>query len=262
MIVALLVLLGLAFGSFVNALVWRLHEGRDWVNERSECTHCHHTLAAKDLVPVLSWLWLRGKCRYCRKPIQDTPLTELAVPAVFVLSYLFWPQPLTGKGIFDFVIWLMIVIGFAALTLYDAKWFILPDVIVFPLIGLALVQVVGDWLLFDHSWHSLVGPGIGVAIISGTFYAIYLLSKGNWIGFGDVKLGIVLGLLAGGALQGVLVLLSASLIGTLLALPLVVQGKAGRKTHVPFGPLLIIGMIIVQLFGGTLVDWYMRILQS
>src|SRR4029079_16791155 len=98
MILFLLVVFGLVFGSFINALVWRLHAGRDWVKERSECTHCHHPLAPKDLVPVISWLWLRGRCRYCHKPIDDSPLVELAVPFLFVLSYCFWPMPLAGVG--------------------------------------------------------------------------------------------------------------------------------------------------------------------
>ncbi len=260
MIVLLLVLLGLALGSFVNALVWRLHEKKNWVSERSECTHCHHQLAAKDLVPVLSWLWLRGKCRYCGKPIQDSPIVELTVPVLFVVSYIFWPQVLTGRGLFDFVFWLAMLVGFTALASYDIKWFLLPDVVVFPLICLALLQVSGDWLLFNHSWHELAGPAIGAAIISGTFFALHYFSKGKWIGFGDVKLGIVLGLLAGGALPALLVLLAASLIGTLVALPLVLQGKANRKSHLPFGPLLIIGIIIVQLFGTGLIDWYMSLL--
>lgn len=259
MIVLLLVLVGLALGSFVNALVWRLHEGRDWVRERSECTHCHHPLAAKDLIPIVSWLLLRGKCRYCGKIIQDTPLPELAVPALFVLSYYFWPAALTGRGLFDFIVWLGLLVGFVALALYDIKWFLLPDVIVFPMICLALLQVAGDWLLFNHSWHELSGPGIGVLIISGSFFALHYFSKGQWIGFGDVKLGVILGLLAGGALPALLVLLSSSLLGTLVALPLVIQGKANRKSHLPFGPLLIVGMILVELFGSGVIDWYMRL---
>lgn len=262
MIVLLLALVGLAFGSFVNALVWRLHEGRDWVHERSECTHCHHQLAAKDLIPVVSYLLLRGKCRYCHKPIQDGPVVELAVPALFVLSYLLWPVPLEGGGLFEFGLWLIFLVGFAALALYDFKWFILPDVIVFPLIGLAVLQVVGGWLLFDRSLGALTGPLIGAGIISGLFLTLFQLSQGTWIGFGDVKLGVILGLLAGSALPALMVLLAASLIGTLVAVPMLIQGKANRKTHLPFGPLLIAGMVITELFGAGLIDWYINLLPA
>src|SRR6185369_16739060 len=100
MIVFVLVLLGLIFGSFINALVYRIHAGRNWVSERSECMSCHHPLAAKDLIPVFSWLYLRGKCRYCKKPIPDSPIVELALPALFVVSYLLWTTPLDGRALF------------------------------------------------------------------------------------------------------------------------------------------------------------------
>jgi leader peptidase (prepilin peptidase)/N-methyltransferase len=139
---------------------------------------------------------------------------------------------------------------------YDLKWFLLPDVIVFPLIGLAAVQVLGRVLFFDAGWGELGGGLIGAAVISGLFYLIFVISKGKWIGFGDVKLAIVLGLLAGGALPALLVLFVASMLGTLLALPLVIAGKAGRKSHLPFGPMLIAGIIVVVLFGQAIIDWY------
>ncbi len=260
MIVLLLILLGLIFGSFINALVWRLHEGRNWVSERSECLSCHHALAPQDLVPVVSWLLLKGKCRYCHKPIPDSPLVELTVPVLFVASYAWWPTTFHGQGLFNFVIWLVMLVGFTALAVYDIKWFLLPDVIVWPLICLAVVQVVGGWLLFDHAWTQLAQPAAGVVAISGTFYLLYVVSKGEWIGFGDVKLGVALGLLAGSPLHAFLLLLTASLTGTLIALPMVVRGKANRKSHLPFGPLLIFGSVVVALFGSSIVDWYTRLL--
>ena len=77
-------MVGLAFGSFVNALVWRIRHKRDFVSERSECTHCHHVLAWNDLIPVLSWLMLRGKCRYCHKKIDDSPVVEVTTAALFL----------------------------------------------------------------------------------------------------------------------------------------------------------------------------------
>jgi len=255
MIVLLLIVLGLLFGSFINALVWRLHEKKDWVSDRSECPNCHHKLAALDLVPVLSWVFLRGKCRYCHKPIPDSPFVEVALPALFVVSYAFWPEPLHGVGLFAFVFWLVFLVGFLALAVYDLKWFLLPNVIVFPLIALACVQIVGE-LLWGGTWNQLAGSAIGALVMSGLFYAIFILSKGRWIGFGDVKLAIVLGLLVGGALPALLVLFIASLLGTIVSLPLVLVGKANRKSHLPFGPMLIAGTVIVMLFGASIIDWY------
>jgi leader peptidase (prepilin peptidase) / N-methyltransferase len=259
MIPLVLVVLGLCLGSFVNAFVWRVHEHRDWVRERSECPSCHHQLAAKDLVPVFSWLWLRGKCRYCGKPIQDTPLAELAVPALFLLSYLVWPEPLHGAGLFRFVLWLVLLVGFVALTLFDLRWFLLPNKVVFPLVGLGAIWVAGG-LVLGGSWRDVLGSAAGAAIIAGLFWILFQVSKGKWIGFGDVKLGILLGMLAGGVLQACLVLFIASLTGLLVALPLVLQGKAHRKTLLPFGPLLLAGTIVVQLFGTDIINWYTRLL--
>ncbi len=260
MIVVVLIVLGLCFGSFVNALVWRLHEHRDWVSERSECPHCHHQLAALDLIPVISWVFLRGKCRYCHKSIPDTPLTELAVPVLFVVSYSFWPYVLSGKGIFIFSMWLVFIVGFVALALYDIRWFLLPDKIVFPLVALAIIQVLVSWLFFHESWRGAVGSLLGVLVLSGVFWILYEISAGAWIGFGDVKLGIVLGLLAGGPVKAFLVLFLASFIGLLAALPLVVMGRANRKSHLPFGPLLLAGMVCVQLFGSSLANSYIGLL--
>jgi prepilin signal peptidase PulO-like enzyme (type II secretory pathway) len=255
MILLLLIGLGLILGSFVNAFVWRLHEGRDWVRERSECTHCHHELAPKDLIPVLSWLYLRGKCRYCGKKIHDNPLAELAVPTLFVISYLAWPVQLTGSGLLQFVIWCIFIVGFVALAVYDFRWFLLPNKIVFPLIGLGIAQVIAV-AVWDTNWNVLIGAAIGAATVGGIFYMLFQISNGSWIGGGDVKLGIVLGLLAGGALEGFLLLFVASIAALIATLPSVVQGRAKRKSHVPFGPFLIFGTIIVVLWGARLIDWY------
>lgn len=255
MILLLLIGLGLILGSFVNALVWRMHEGRDWVRERSECTHCHHQLATKDLIPVVSWLLLRGKCRYCHKKIHDNPLTEIAVPVLFVVSYLAWPLQLAGTGLFQFVVWCIFIVGFVALAAYDFRWFLLPNKIVFPLAGLAAIQltVVSAW---DKNWMVLVGGVVGALVVSGIFYLLFQISNGAWIGGGDVKLGIALGALAGGLLEGFLVLFLASVTALIASVPALIQGKAKRKSHIPFGPFLILATIVVVLCGTQIIDWY------
>jgi len=257
MIILLLIVFGLALGSFVNAFVWRLHEGKDWVKDRSECVHCHHKLAAKDLIPVVSYILLKGKCRYCKNPINDSPWVELIVPALFVASYLAWPMALTGEGLFTFIVWLILVVGFVILAVYDLKWFLLPDKVVFPLIILAAIQVLVVAIFYQSFWEAIVGGLLGAIVLSGLFYILHKVSKGAWIGFGDVKLAIVLGLLAGGLLESALVLFAASVLGMLLSLPLLLTGKAKRGTHIPFGPFLLAGMFITQLFGSQIIDWYL-----
>ncbi|HKR82223.1 MAG TPA: prepilin peptidase [Candidatus Saccharimonadales bacterium] len=258
MIIVMVAALGLVFGSFVNAFVWRLHEGKDWLHERSECVHCHHKLAAKDLVPVFSYMMLRGKCRYCHKKIEDSPWVELATMALFLGSYFFWPVAFQGAGLFRFVVWLVISVGLMALVVYDFRWYLLPDKVVFPLAGLAAVQVLVVSVLYHGGWREILGALAGAVIISGTFYAIFQLSQGKWIGGGDVKLGLVLGLLAGGPFNSLLLLFTASVSGMLFSLPLLFTGKASRKSQLPFGPFLIFGLVVVQLFGTTITSWYAR----
>jgi prepilin signal peptidase PulO-like enzyme (type II secretory pathway) len=264
-IIVMLVGLGLIFGSFVNALVWRLHSQEDLKEKieileakrakvlqgkgeknkkalkaldrkahllkqqlqplsmskgRSMCSNCRHPLAPKDLIPLFSWLWLRGKCRYCRKPIEDTPLLEVGLPVVFVASYLFWPLNITHSNgltlnyaLVALLFWLVFLIAFAALTAYDIRWFLLPDKIVWPLVVAGLLQVVIHATIFDGGWHVVLTAFWGVVICSGIFYMLFTVSKGEWIGGGDVRLGIVLGLLVGGPLQGLLLIFAASVFG-------------------------------------------------
>lgn len=261
MILVLLVGFGLIFGSFVNALVWRLRTGRNWVSERSECSHCHHVLAAKDLVPVVSWIMLRGKCRYCGRKIEDSPLTELSVPLLFVLSYAFWPVHLQGIGLFDFVVWLTILIVFVALIVFDLRWQLLPNNIIYPLIGFTGMATVLRPVLFHVSWQETLSSVLAAVVLSGLFYLLFAVSDGAWIGGGDVKLAVVLGLLAGDPLRAVLVLFFASLLGLLFSLPQIRAKKTkALKIKIPFGPFLIAGTIIVVLFGAPIIHWYTNLL--
>lgn len=275
-----LAVLGLVFGSFVNALVWRLHEREEpeekgnsrkerprnlsMLTGRSMCTHCGHELAAADLVPVLSYLWLRGRCRYCRKPIEDTPLAELLTAVVFVVSYLWWPTSLEGDGFTVskvlFVLWLAFVVGFVALAIYDIRWFLLPDRIVYPLIVLALIQVALRVFAFGGGWPVVAEAAWGVLFTAGLFFAIFEVSDGAWIGFGDVKLAIVLGLLVGGPIRALLLLFIASLLGSLVAIPLLVRGRATARTPLPFGPFLLAATVVVVLFGSHITAWYANFL--
>ena len=265
--------IGLILGSFINALVWRLHEqsavkgkkskkpaaARELsiLRGRSMCPNCRHELSPLDLIPVLSWAYLRGRCRYCSAPISwQYPVVELSTSMLFVFSYVLWPSSLHGVGLFRFCLWLIFLVGFVALAVYDFKWFLLPDRIVYPLVGLAVVQVVLSFVFAHAGWQSLLASLWGVLIASGIFYVLYQVSDGAWIGGGDVKLGLVLGILIGGPLLSVLLLFVASVLGTLVSLPLLAVGKAKRSTPIPFGPFLIAAAIIVVLFGGHFAAWF------
>src|SRR5690348_16422658 len=120
LITLILAWFGLCFGSFADALVWRLHNKKGWVRDRSQCEHCGHELAALDLVPFLSWLTLRGRCRYCRQRIGAEPfIVETAGGLVFSLSYLLWPLPLDNGQIVLLATWLICSVGLLALFVYD-----------------------------------------------------------------------------------------------------------------------------------------------
>ena len=277
MIIAALAILGVILGSFLNASVWRLHEQAELRGKkgkvvekrlrelsiskgRSMCPHCEHTLAAKDLVPVLSWLWLKGKCRYCHKPISwQYPLVELITGALFAVSYLVWPIAFQGVWLMQFVFWLVCLVGFVALAVYDLHWYELPDKIVFPLIVVALADVIAS-SLWEKSFSVLWQSCAAALLIFGLFWVLYQASRGAWIGGGDVKLVIVLGLLVGTPLRACLVIFFASLIGTIISLPMLAKGRQGLMARIPFGPYLLLATMVVVLYGTSIVSWYQNML--
>jgi prepilin signal peptidase PulO-like enzyme (type II secretory pathway) len=280
----LLGIFGLLFGSFAGATVWRLRARQlvedkkageevdkaeydrlvpltkpSFAKDRSRCLHCGHALAWYDLLPLVSWLQLRGKCRYCRTPIgRFEPLMEMMVAGYFVASYLLWPVPLTGGlELVQFGLWLATGVGLAILFAYDQKWFLLPDVVTFSLVALAGVfAVIEVAQASDHLtavW-SVVGA---VAILSGVYLMLWWVSKGRWVGFGDVKLGLVLALLLGDWRLAFIALFAANLIGCLVILPGLMSGVLTRTARVPFGPFLIVGALVAFFAGRAILDWYL-----
>lgn len=279
-----LAIFGVVLGSFAGATVWRLRavqlredeasgekvdraskkeiqqlKRTSVLNDRSICLHCGHQLAWYDLVPLFSWLQLRGKCRYCHKHIGNLePLIELGLGLYFVLSYFFWPQPFdTTLEVIRFGIWLVAGVGLAILVAYDAKWFLLPNQIMFPVIGLGFLSSIIALAQENFSYERGFSILYACFVLSGLYYAIYIASRQQWVGFGDVKLGLALALLLADWRLAVLALFLANAIGSLLLLPLIFLGKIKRQTHVPFGPLLVAGWAIAGLFGGSLITWYL-----
>lgn len=276
MIIVALLIYGLCLGSFVNALVWRVHKQAEEEDKkkpnkkllkdlsvsrgRSMCPSCRHTLAAKDLIPVLSWLSLKGKCRYCSKRVSvQYPLVELATAGLFVVSYLAWPEPFTAPQIAIFVLWLVILVGLMALTVYDARWMLLPNRIIYPLWGVAAVQAAIRVASSSTPLTTAASIATGTAVGGGVFLLLFHASKGKWIGYGDVRLGWLFGAVVGSAGRSLTVIFLASLLGCLFALPALINRKLQGSSEIPFGPFLIAGTIIVYLFGTNILDWYLRI---
>lgn len=272
MVIAYLAVIGLCFGSFVNALVWRIHmqsqkklstkQRRDYsmLHGRSMCSLCQHPLVWYDLLPAVSWLSLRGKCRYCRKPIADNPLVEVVTSSLFIMSYIHWPYEWSLAGLVSFGLWLALVVGFVALTVYDLRWMLLPDRVVVWLQFLTALLVLVRIAVADNPWPTALAAFWGFMAIGGVFYGLYQLSGGTWIGGGDVKIAFFIGPLVGGPLFALLVIFLASIGGTLVSLPFIVQRKLGAGSRIPFGPFLLAATYIMFLHGDALVSWYMNML--
>jgi prepilin signal peptidase PulO-like enzyme (type II secretory pathway) len=272
MITVALVLLGLAWGSFVNAFVWRLHEletkkklSRAQKKElsvlrgRSMCVHCHHELAWYDLLPVLSWLSLQGKCRYCGKSISaQYPIVELLTAVLFAVSYLAWPHGFELVGWVLFGLWLVFLTGFVALAVYDIRWMELPNKIVYPLNILVALQMLVRAASTGDFVSTISGAFFGLAVIGGLFYGLFQFSGGKWIGGGDVKLSFTIGPLVGGSVESLMVIFFASTLGTLVSLPLMARKSLKVSSRIPFGPFLILATMFVYLFGERIIDWYTR----
>lgn len=271
MAIIILLLLGLCFGSFVNALVWRIHtletnkklskkQKRELsvLHGRSMCVHCKHTLAWYDLLPVVSWLSLRGKCRYCHKSISwQYPLVEVLTAGLFVLSYVAWPYSLDEPaGAVLFALWLVFLVGFVALAVYDIRWMILPNRIVYPLIALAVVQVIIRAALTGDAVGTIGGAALGFLVIGGLFYILFQLSDGKWMGGGDVKLAFMIGPLVGSGVLSIMVIFFASVLGTLVSAPFLAQRTLRASSRIPFGPFLIAATVVVYLYGNRILDWY------
>ena len=278
-----LVLFGLVLGSFAGAMVWRLRarqlvadqkagepvDSTEYARlkklarvktsqDRSRCLSCGYELRWYDLIPLISWLTLRGRCRHCHKPIgYMEPLIELGTALFFVISYAFWPVPLDSfLPIAGLATWLVAGVGLAILFAYDTKWYLLPDRVSFTVIGLGLLSAVLTIVGSSNPIDAILNVVGSVAVLSGLYFLIYLASRGRWIGFGDIKLGLGLGLLLADWQIALIALFLANLIGTIVVIPLMATGKLKRDSHVPFGPLLIAGAIVAKFVGFALIEFY------
>lgn len=273
MVYFVLVVVGLALGSFINACVWRLHQQELDISEkkrkqnknisilkgRSMCPRCKHQLAWFDLVPIFSWLSLGGKCRYCHKSISwQYPLVELLFMAFLVISYMFWPYNINSSpsGLL-FIVWIVILVSMAVLFIYDLIWQELPTKLIYTLVFLTVIFKILELLAVGKT-NIIYSALIGAVLIGGFFWLIYQFSKGNWIGGGDVRYGFIMGGLLGWQ-KGLLALMLSSYLGTLVIVFLVLFGKFHRRMKLPYGPFLITATYISLLWGQYFIDVYKRV---
>ena len=266
-------LLGLALGSFVNALVWRLYTGEKAKHNvqtikkdearslsifhgRSMCVNCRHVLAWYDLIPVVSWLALGGKCRYCKKSISlQYPLIEVLMAFLTLISYIYWPIELSS-----FLQWSVLItriialVPMVALVIYDLRWMEMPTNLIYVL-DIISVVFVGLLAISQKDWSIVYSSAIGALLIGGLFWLIYQISGGKWIGGGDVRFGFAMGVLLGWQ-KAVFGLALASYLGTALIIVLIFTRKYHKKMRLPFGPFLISALYLSMIFGQYAIDWY------
>jgi leader peptidase (prepilin peptidase) / N-methyltransferase len=238
--ILLILVLGLAIGSFINALVYRLANNLSlW--QRSICPHCQQKLLNRDLIPVLSFILLRGKCRFCKSFIGwQYLLVEILTPVLFLLAYLNYGA-IHWELISD-LLYISLAIFF---LVFDFKYLIIPDVVIWPSLIIALIL---NYFLGFY-WLGLFS---GMLLGCGFFYLQHLVSGGKWVGWGDVKLGLLLGAMLGLG-DMILTLLVAYIIGGLIAIILLLSRRKKIGDLLPMGAFLSAAAIIVIIWGSALL---------
>ncbi|KGM14257.1 prepilin peptidase [Cellulomonas bogoriensis] len=243
---------GLAIGSFLNVVIWRVPRDRSVVRPRSSCPGCDAEIAPRDNVPVLSWLLLKGRCRHCgaRIPVRY-PLVELATALAFVA--LTW-----GLGFRpDLPAYLYLAAVSIALAMIDLDVHRLPDKIVLPSYVVAVVALSAAALTTSGIGSLLRAAAAGAILFIAYFALAMAYPKG--MGFGDVKLAGLLGLYLGWVGWGAVVIgaFSAFLLGGLFSIGLILARRAGRKSGIPFGPWMLAGAWLGLTVGETLWRAYL-----
>jgi len=291
MVYIVLFAFGLAVGSFLNVVSLRYRPDRgvfefSRINGRSHCSHCKRTLRWYELVPLLSYVVLLGRCRTCRARLSlQYPIVEflggaaaLAIPLFFARFFsvgaLFpFRAELTGLYLFSFL-WVVVLLIFILISVIDFRHYVIPNelnVFIGVLgVGAVLVKLFlsGSWLLpFSHyfvgSYAILLSPfggvlanhAAGFAVGGLFFWLIVFVTRGRAMGMGDVKLAAALGLLMG-LPDILLVIFFAFLFGGVAGVFTILLGKKTMKSMIPFGPFIVLGALITLFFGQRAIAWY------
>ncbi|MFC1627390.1 prepilin peptidase [Patescibacteria group bacterium] len=253
-----LFLFGLAVGSFLNVVIYRLRYGDSPARGRSYCDHCKKPIAWFDNIPLLSFFLLRGKCRQCKKIIPLAyPLIELLIGVQFVWVY--WLLKVnynffhSWEGFYSLgllIYWLVLFSGSITIAIYDLKYMLIPDEVLLSLIGVSFLR-----LFVSHQWEVL-WSALGSTVF---IFSLWWITKKKGMGFGDVKLAFLMGLVLGFPRILVAYFL-AFLTGAIWGVILIIINKKKLKSKIAFGPFLILGMLVAKIWGLNLWQWYMRLL--
>ena len=245
-----LFLFGLCLGSFLNALVYRLHSNITlW--GRSMCPNCKAQIKWYDNIPVFSFIFLKGQCRNCHKKISwQYPIVELITAILFTLPFLvltnYWQA-----GVFSLITFFLVFI-----FLYDFKYQEIHDLSIWPLVILVL-----DLYIFssDFSIKNILNPLLAATVAGGFFGLQYLISKGKWIGAGDIGLGVLMGVVLDWP-NILAALFIAYVLGGIVGVILLLLKKRVGKSEIAFGTFLTVATYIVLLWGDIIVAWFVGLL--
>ena len=234
---------GIVFGSFFNVVGLRVPKKQSIVSPPSHCTSCNRKLGVLDLIPVFSYLLLKGKCRGCGSKISPVyPFMEFVTGGLFALSFY-----MLGFSV-ELIVALLFVSLLVIITVSDIAYMIIPNKVLLPfavvLFGLRLVIPLEIW------WDSILGAVVGFLIL----YLIAVVSKGG-MGGGDIKLFFVIGLVLG-TTNTLVTLFLAALIGSIAGMIILKRSGQGRKTPVAFGPSIALAAVIAYFWGADFVGWY------
>ncbi len=245
--------LGAIVGSFLNALVYRIRNGIDFVFERSECIYCKHKLSPLDLVPIFSFIFLRGKCRYCKKNIHLRYFVfEIITGVSFLLYFLYFPfsynTSSTSLVYVNIIYYLILICIFLYIGLYDYLYYEISDKLILFSSIFVLIYFIYGWFSGSFSFYQIIGNiAVGVAVFM-IFLFIILLTKGKGMGGGDMKLVFMIGLILG--YPAILyVLFFSFLIGSIVGILLIIIKSKSIKSSIPFAPFLSLSVILYIIFG-------------
>ncbi len=243
----LLFTLGASWGSFLHVVAIRIEQKSSFITGRSHCVACGNQLTWYELIPVFSWIFLRGKCRSCHTFVSPSyVLTECVTGGLFILAwYMSGSYP-------DMLFHLLTISFFVVLFLLDFKAYIVPDIVSIP----AMILMGVSNMLRVGAFESII---LGALAGATWFFVQYIISKGRWVGDGDIRLGALMGVLVGHPYIW-LALFVSYIAGSVVAMILMLVGKKTFSSKLPFGTLLLPSAYIVWLYGPVIWDAYLQIL--
>jgi leader peptidase (prepilin peptidase) / N-methyltransferase len=255
-------LFGAIVGSFLNCVIYRLETGGSFLKGRSFCPHCKKELAWSDLFPIFSFIFLRGKCRYCQQKISwQYPLVEIATGTVFLLIFrlFFLDSEILPVNYLGLVYYWTVSAFLIVIFVYDLKHYIIPDKVIYSAIIVSGAWYLASGVFFDlYAGSEMLNTIYAASGAAAFFLFIVLFSRGKWMGVGDIKLAFLMGLIL--SWPGVLVaLLAAFYIGAIVGLGLIILKKRRLKSEVPFAPFLVTGTFLALFWGDKLTSWYQAI---